>query len=411
MKKLTRHLTHWLKFQVGNLSRNALRALLERRQGSAARLKDVLTSEGASTPHCQAEVLSLPVAHAYRQPTYMLSGKHELDYWEKFPARNVKTSTPAGVISARNVDVSLPLGLHMCQGNVFNEALTSEAIFTNPKYVLGIETIPFRRKKQQGEGVLLASPWHHNFFHWMLEILPRLSLLDQAEHLRHLPLILPRSAPGFVKTSLELTGYLDRVHFMEDGVYRFEKLHLLSRLCPRVVISPRAIAWLNQNFPAQEVRPRRRLYISRADASIRYVTNEAEVQSVLTEFGFETIVMSQYSLAEQVQLFREAEVVVGPHGAAFSHTAFMQEGTTFIELFQAGHNNPCFYRIANLRNLKYGFMVNPVEGLGLRVDTARLYDILEQALPHEAAKRKPLVAPLQSQSVWTPHASRVKPAA
>src|SRR5690606_3248476 len=58
----------------------------------------------------------------------------------------------------------------------------------------------------------------------------------------------------------------------------------------------------------------------------------------------------------------------GSHGAAFAHLAFAPRGAAVLELFQDGHFNHCYGRMASVRGLRYGFLVCDRQGLGLRVD-------------------------------------------
>jgi len=233
------------------------------------------------------------------------------------------------------------------------------------------------------EGILLSMPFYHNFYHWLIEILPRLISYDRYPSLHHVPLIVPSSAPGFVAETLRLTGYLSKTVFLENGTYRFKKLHMLSKLSSIFEVSPDAIAWLNDKFKnvaTSRVTPKK-VYIARSDAKIRFVSNEPQLTEVLTDFGFETMAMSGLSFPDQINLFRNAEYIIGPHGAAFANLAFAKQGATLIEFFSRGHYAPCFNRIAGSRGLKYGFLVgDPTRIGGFEIDPGKLRTILVQAL-------------------------------
>lgn len=381
MNKFFKRLWHFAKVTAGDLTDKFLRNQLKRGKGSASRLHRALSAP----PHlegCSSRILIQPTPLPLHKPQFFLDGVAEEKYLEKLARYGRKITTPAGIISADRVEVSFPVGMHRWNGKLLEEAVLGEIILANAKYVLDLETIPLRRKTNFSEAILLSLPWHHNIFHWMIEILPRLLLYDLSEDLHHLKLVAPKSSPRFVRESLRLTGYEDRVCFVEDGVYRFEKLHILSRLSTTADVSPFAIEWLNRKMKKSKVgTSKKRIYVSRADAKIRFVVNEQEVLDILSDFGFETVTMSQYPLEKQIEIFQQAEIVVGSHGAAFSHVAFMEPGATFIEFFESGHINQCYYRIASLKNLKYGFLVCQKKGFGFSVDTAKLKSLLQQALP------------------------------
>ena len=371
---------HSAKVTGGNFFVTFLKHLFIRKQGSASRLHKALSNSKPLVGSSSRVLIQSTTIQLY-EPQFFIDGSAQQKYLEMLANFGSKTIPSSGIISANNVDMSFPIGMHLWNGKLFEEALLDIYSLTNPKYVINLETIPFRKKKKISEAILLSLPRHYNFFHWMIEILPRFLLYDLAENLHHLMLIVPKSSPKFVRESLKLTGYENRALFVDDGVYRFEKLHILSRFAKTSDISPFAIDWLTQKIQMGNAEiPRKRIYVSRSDAKIRYITNELEIQNVLSDFGFETVIMSRYKLEEQIKIFQQAEIVVGSHGAAFAHTVFMKPGAIFIEFFESGHFNRCFYRIACLKKLKYGFLVGQKNGLGFSVDIAQLNNLLKQAL-------------------------------
>jgi capsular polysaccharide biosynthesis protein len=57
--------------------------------------------------------------------------------------------------------------------------------------------------------------------------------------------------------------------------------------------------------------------------------------------------------AEQINAFRGAKVVVGPHGAGLANLMFCRPGTTVVELFNRSYVNGLYWRLAALRGLDY----------------------------------------------------------
>ena len=57
--------------------------------------------------------------------------------------------------------------------------------------------------------------------------------------------------------------------------------------------------------------PRRRVFISRRSMRSRRIVNEPEIEHFLTELGFEVCLPESLSVAEQVTLFSETELIVG----------------------------------------------------------------------------------------------------
>ncbi len=96
-----------------------------------------------------------------------------------------------------------------------------------------------------------------------------------------------------------------------------------------------------------------RIYISRGKTITRRVVNEEEVIHCLKEFNVVPIYLEDWTVAEQIQIFASAEVIVGPHGAGLANLAFCQPGTRVIEIFHAQHIVPTYWMISNHNDLDY----------------------------------------------------------
>ncbi len=353
-------------------------------QGPGGRLISVFSDTASRLGVEPSIVVDQPIPVPKAAPP-QFSSHREIDahYRNALLSWDPVATNKAGLFLAPNVVVSFPTGMHRIGDHILKEVISTPfmptyPLLANPKYYFGLELMPFKRKRVGAEGILLSMPKHHNFFHWLIEFLPRLALYDRCPHLKDVPLIMPKSSPKFIVESLKLTGYLHRTIFLDDGTYKFEKLYLLSMLSAND-----AISWLNEKFQTGQCPPvkPKRIYISRADAKIRFVSNELQLQDTLLKFGFTTLEMSKLSLGEQISVFRTAECIIGPHGAAFTNLAFAQPGSTFIEFFSKGNIHTSYNRISGIRQLKYGFIVGePTAMGGFSIDPAELRTILSQAL-------------------------------
>ncbi|HQT84429.1 MAG: hypothetical protein B7Z58_07710 [Acidiphilium sp. 37-64-53] len=77
---------------------------------------------------------------------------------------------------------------------------------------------------------------------------------------------------------------------------------------------------------------KRKLYISRSDASGRRIANEEELLGRLMPLGYEAIALSNYTFDEQVKLFSNSSHVVGIHGAGLTNVVFCQPNSSIIEI-------------------------------------------------------------------------------
>jgi capsular polysaccharide biosynthesis protein len=95
------------------------------------------------------------------------------------------------------------------------------------------------------------------------------------------------------------------------------------------------------------------IYVSREDTPKRKMLNEAELCDRLKAEGVEIMVPSGYSIAEQIEIFRNAKTVIGPHGAGLTNVVFCQQGATLYEIMRDRGLNPSIAHLAHSTGLNY----------------------------------------------------------
>jgi capsular polysaccharide biosynthesis protein len=103
-------------------------------------------------------------------------------------------------------------------------------------------------------------------------------------------------------------------------------------------------------------RPTRRLYITRRLAGRRHVLNEAELEPILADYGFEIIEAETLSFHDQVRLFSQAEAVAGPHGAGFTNLVFAPPGCRVLEMFAPTCFRWMYYHLASVMRQEYWYL-------------------------------------------------------
>ena len=114
--------------------------------------------------------------------------------------------------------------------------------------------------------------------------------------------------------------------------------------------------------PASPQPPGRALYITRDDSSRRPVHNEPAVRDLVQRHGLDMHTLTGLSVARQIKLFAEADIVVATHGAGLTNLMWCQPGTTVIELLPDRHRVPCFRDICRQRNLQHHAIPCPQPG-------------------------------------------------
>ncbi|CAA2145383.1 glycosyltransferase family 61 protein [Methylobacterium bullatum] len=112
----------------------------------------------------------------------------------------------------------------------------------------------------------------------------------------------------------------------------------------------------------------RRFYISRRDSTRRSMTNEADFERALSERGITPIVLSELGLLEKINLFRNAELVIGAHGAGLSHLIFAKPGMRVIEIMPTSLAKSvmlgvqtCFTRLSAVYGHHHTFVLQPMD--------------------------------------------------
>jgi len=227
----------------------------------------------------------------------------------------------------------------------------------------------------EGRYCPLVNGWSDGYFHWVADCLTKVQhLVRHSDETSRTPTLLVEPDPPQWKVdSLEVV--LDGEFAWGEwggGVMSFDELVVPSLPRTGDYVSTESLQWLRRRVrngvDGGSGHPER-IYISRRDADSRYIVNEEEVLERLGEFGFSDYCLETLSFEEQVRLFENAEIVVGPHGAGFSNTIFA-ENADVLEVFgpRSLSHSLCYYSIANSLNLEYQAVLGERVDDGLHVD-------------------------------------------
>lgn len=235
--------------------------------------------------------------------------------------------------------------------------------------------------------LVVTDEFSNGFFHWVADVLPKLVWLT--DHLDRYELILPAYCLRFpyVEESLALWPAL-RWRIVESRTRTALGSALaVPALAPTGNYRPALMRALGQAWRLRvgPTIPRRSVYVSRAHAPWRKISNEDAVWAALEARGFERVFLEELTFSEQVRLAAETKVLVSNHGAGLTDMVFMVPGTRVLEIRLAGdrHNN-CYYSLAAALALEYTYLLaDPVDGrrsahvADLRVDVDALLRTLE----------------------------------
>ncbi len=209
------------------------------------------------------------------------------------------------------------------------------------------------------------------YCHWLLEELPRLSLVPRGE----VENLILHAGSEPARAALARRGGGERIVEARRGAHRACAPLLVPAPVGRPGLPTTAALELIANFTEGLGRGAspfgERIYVSRAKAGRRRVGNEAELRTALAAVGFETVYAEDLTWEEQIAVFRAARVVVAPHGAGLANLVFCAPGARVVELVGRGYFNPTFWRLAALRGLDYRPLVS---GDGERLGETREFN-------------------------------------
>ncbi|WP_170943915.1 glycosyltransferase family 61 protein [Leptolyngbya sp. BC1307] len=217
---------------------------------------------------------------------------------------------------------------------------------------------------------LVIAPWSHlaklGYFDFLFVMLAKFCLIEKAlgsDVLAEAKLCYP-----ILNTQFE-REYLTKLGIRHDALVDTKSKTRITTDCVLLSnnqkcfgrVSPSNVALLRQRFlPPEPVTPQRRLLLLRKHT--RRLSNQDEVIDLVSQYGFEVIPDSYRTVDEQIQLFRQAAVIVAPHGAALANLLWCSPGTQVIEFMNGSYSPPFFYYLSHLLGLRYDCLVDYSKG-------------------------------------------------
>ncbi len=201
-------------------------------------------------------------------------------------------------------------------------------------------------------GILFSNRVSENYFHWMIEVMPKLLNLELANIPLEIPLILKSDLPNQFYQMLSIVApnrkvflinpnktslfvdvlYVPSTHTFHPDDLNYEfwlgcglSYSHLNFIRQKVLSHPK--------FKTSEFNSKlKKVFLSRSGTSARGIVNRSEIESLFRSFGYQIVHPESMSFIDQVHLFHNADVIAGGGGAAFSNIIFCKPGTKIISL-------------------------------------------------------------------------------
>lgn len=221
----------------------------------------------------------------------------------------------------------------------------------------------------------------YNYYHMLIEILPKLIIADRYEEYRGLPVLVDEiilKIPQYQEALAIVNQYNHEVIKVDIGEkWRVERLvhispntwmpiNLYNRNLSRVsdfLISEtylynmrnRVLSAVSSNGD-NAASEKKRYFISREKLNTVRLKNESEIRDLFLASGFEVLCPEKLSFEEQVEKFSEAECIAGSTGAAFANIIFCKPETKIICIIPQEFEFYMYSTIAHIFKLDQVFL-------------------------------------------------------
>lgn len=200
--------------------------------------------------------------------------------------------------------------------------------------------------------------------HWLLEVLPKLLVIK--EFIKRwpayaaMPVFVPGTFPRYIVDHTRAVIPDVPIVVYEPGV---EYIRCEALLVPTGGVNYGYHPWLSGALDGVAAPAdggiADGIFISRRSASgLRRFKNASEIEAIAVGSGLRVVYPEDYSLEQQIAIFRRARVVAGEFGSALHNTIFSRAGTRVLCLNRA---NCIQSRIARLRGHSIGYIL-PIGG-------------------------------------------------
>jgi hypothetical protein len=256
--------------------------------------------------------------------------------------------------------------------------------------------------------LLTGSGSADNYLTWLIDVLPRLHLLQKAGLLQKVDkFVVPACQHSFQKESLQLLGIEEHQLIVAVSPFHGQADLLLSTTPPRgkrsKVVPQWVVDFLHQSLVQEpaDADSSPFIYLESSLSGVK-VQNEPELKALLLRYGFRSLVLGELSLAEKVKIFNSARIIVSASQLELVNLVFCPKGAKVVEIMDSSRVDTFYYNLASFAGLDYHYMMskshrhvlnpNPSADGGVVVETHRLRLLLDKFTGRRVRMAEPEVA-------------------
>ncbi len=203
--------------------------------------------------------------------------------------------------------------------------------------------------KRNEDVFFLAGNFTFNYFHFLIEILPKLKYFSSIPNSDQVIIVADYSIKSNINLQTILCFFTKQIkieYLSRDNFYFFNKTwHITypNYVIPNIVegeefqanfaaFSKESVEYVRticlENFDSQQIKVKAesRIFLARKSAIRRY--NEKVILSIAQKYGFKEVCFEDCNIHEQIFYMRNADYIIGPSGASWTNLIFCHENKT-----------------------------------------------------------------------------------
>lgn len=202
--------------------------------------------------------------------------------------------------------------------------------------------------------LLVKRPWYRNYGHWLVDGAALLALAWKMNLPPNWQIVVGdlngSAMHSVLRQTLEiLAPGIDVVEHRDGEIWKFKELHYISPVSiPPLFKLPESLEGLRSIFlhtQLPKIRSQRGIFVTRGPMPSRRLGNESEIVEICRSFGMSVVSPESMPIADQAQLFRNSQVVVGVKGASLTNTLFCRPSVHVIALSPGDFPDPFFWDV------------------------------------------------------------------
>lgn len=339
---------------------------------------------------------------------------------ELLPETNLLEGYKYRSSTQNNIEIIVPdLNLYFIEDALINSRSSAfikgysiyyEAINDNERFNEGF--VKYHSKKNAlvdlkdtdclNDGFFLAGNGSHNWYHWLIEILPKM-LYYKKDYSRNILVSQScKDIPSMAETLQTLVQSYDvNIIYLDPlKTYRINKLYFINEvnklmyneLKREIVCQPlyyyrkealeKLSEILKDKYLTDAISCKPKIYLRRQNTH-RIASNEKEIAELLSDYQFSFIDLAKFSIQQQVEVFSTAKHIVGTSGAAFTNILFCSRNTKIVIFMPDNYTSYQFYKeMGEFLQLDVVYLYyengnNTHEDSSFSVDRNKLHQLIE----------------------------------